>query len=725
MAGRRRAGLNRAADGRTGGSLAVRDEYFRYLDHFGPVLTVAQYAREPGRQHAIALRHDVDHDLDFALELGWWEQRRGVTSTYYLLHTAEYWHDPELVQKCLQLADFGHEIGLHVNTLARWVDGRADDVAADLKATLERLRAAGIAVRTVSAHGDPLCYRRQFINYWAFAELRPADPAAAESGRNAEGVPAPNGRFRIDYPASQLLRRDDGAEFPFWSVSMAALGLEHEAMHVPGDGYFSDSGGSWSRSPDPLELDLSRGRHQVLMHPEHWRGPQRLYFFLSLPRSGSTWLSGRLAAATPLESRHEFLLNHRYADGALRAEKRTLTDLPQLLAAPERVRGLLLEGRNWIEDQGRDYAEANVYLHHFPQLLKELFPDAQLVQLHRDPRDVVRSLMDRDWYDTPEDARHPPVAVSGWDALDQFERVCAFVRDAGERLASLCSARLALAEAARDDAALAAALGALGIPWYPRLAAARPAAARNESTRREFPEYADWGATRQAQFEQHCGALRGRLGYGSAVAAAPVEPAAAAPAVARSELLCNIDYHAAPARSPLALLRRAAAGCFAAGTALVARFRRARVFDYRLLPPGSTRLLRVGATRCRVRATPEALQALPDPGANSNLVLGGGRWHTLPPGAGWPAGIGHWYRGSAEFAMDGEAKLSLFCLMYDAAGKMFEQRHLANFDAEFPARRFSFRTRPATARFAVALHQRAAEARPYRVLRLRLERIAP
>ena len=35
----------------------------------------------------IALRHDVDHDLELALEMAHHEWRLGFKATYYLLHT--------------------------------------------------------------------------------------------------------------------------------------------------------------------------------------------------------------------------------------------------------------------------------------------------------------------------------------------------------------------------------------------------------------------------------------------------------------------------------------------------------------------------------------------------------------------------------------------------------------------------------------------------------------
>ncbi|MGH8614233.1 MAG: hypothetical protein ACREYF_19945, partial [Gammaproteobacteria bacterium] len=103
--------------------MSISDEYFRYLAHFGSVVTIRDMAARPELADVIALRHDVDHDLDIALEMGYWEHRRGVTASYYLLDTAPYWNAADFLDKCRQLAGFGHEVGLHLNGLCKWVRG--------------------------------------------------------------------------------------------------------------------------------------------------------------------------------------------------------------------------------------------------------------------------------------------------------------------------------------------------------------------------------------------------------------------------------------------------------------------------------------------------------------------------------------------------------------------------------------------------------------------------
>jgi hypothetical protein len=133
--------------------------------------------------------------------MAYWEHARGVCSTYYLLHTAAYWTQERFVEKCLQLQDFGHEVGLHTNLLTEWLAGQIDDVAGRLSDLLTPLRAAGVKITGLAGQGDRACYEQQFINYWPFHELRPADPATSQTGLCAEGIPAQEDRYRITYPA--------------------------------------------------------------------------------------------------------------------------------------------------------------------------------------------------------------------------------------------------------------------------------------------------------------------------------------------------------------------------------------------------------------------------------------------------------------------------------------------------------------------------------------------
>ena len=67
----------------------------------------------------------------------------------------------------------------------------------------------------------------------------------------------------------------------------------------------------------------------------------------------------------------------------------------------------MIEAWEEFEASRSDVAEVNIYLANFLVQLRTVFPEATFVHLSRDPVKVVNSLLNRNWYDTPEDQRHP------------------------------------------------------------------------------------------------------------------------------------------------------------------------------------------------------------------------------------------------------------------------------------------------------------------------------
>jgi hypothetical protein len=674
--------------------MGIAEDYLRYLDHFGATTTVHELWQASEGASQIALRHDLDHDLDLALEMAFWEHDRGFRASYYLLHTAPYWDDPRLAEKVLQLQDFGHEVGLHVNVLTEWFTGKIDYVTARMVEVIDELRGAGVEVNGISTHGDSACYTYGFANHWCFTELRPADPITSESGCSAEGVPVDDPRFQLAYPADDRLRREDGTEMPLWTTSMADLGLHYNAVHVPHDRYFTDSGGTWKRSHDPLCASLGRGRHQILIHPVYWRAQrQRLYFFLSTARAGSRWLTHLLQEATPLMAKHEFSLNHRYSNGEWVPEKRTAKGFAHLVEKPEECRELLAEARAYIEDLEQDYAEANVYLVHLLSQLLELFPDATLVHLHREPREVVRSLLNRDWYDTPEDDSHPRLNVHDWDQLSQLEKACWYVRKANEDLLELDLPKLAFQQMTTDITYLREVLRRLGIPFYPRLAT-RFEQPINTTSSAHVAAYECWSPSDRAIFDRICDPTRRELGY--------LGP--------RDKGFLRALIRKPFTRSRYPSPRPHSSHDFEAST----------LFDTGTVPVSS-----YTAHACVLSPLDTGLQISGSSDRHAHLLLGAGQWHRADPNAGWTADFNAYFRGFVQLGSHSAGRASLFCLMYDRQGVLLARRSLATLHPA-DTTPFSFATRPHALRFNLALYLPRAEVPPTVTLRRAfLERLDP
>ena len=262
--------------------MSISEKYIGYLDHFGETVTIRELWENPETAGLCGLRHDVDHDLELALEMAHLEYQKGFRSTYFILPETDYWlNDSKLIEKCLQLQDYGHEVGLHVNSLVEWVAGETDDIQRSLSIQLAKLRDGGIDVRGIAAHGDKRCYLENVSNYWCFEELRPKNPFVNEDGRTAEGPYEMDMTPRLRYPKSDRVLRHDGSIFKLWTIPLSSNNLDYHAWHVGTEAYFTDSGGRWQRSVDPLSILRTTDRWQVLMHPEHWRGSKRAMFFSS------------------------------------------------------------------------------------------------------------------------------------------------------------------------------------------------------------------------------------------------------------------------------------------------------------------------------------------------------------------------------------------------------------------------------------------------------------
>ena len=184
---------------------------------------------------AIALRHDIDHNLDHALLFAEWEHERGYRATYFVLHTAWYYAEPDLEDKLLRLVELGHEVGLHHDAVAEAyrqghhnaVDGSVLPIgnttaAAEIvREELARLRGFGLDIVGMSAHGTELWKQAGVTNAFLWA---------------------------------------DG-----WLPS--DFGLQYEAYHLHRKAhYISDNRGGWS---SPLTMGDDKQVH-VLSHPCHW-----------------------------------------------------------------------------------------------------------------------------------------------------------------------------------------------------------------------------------------------------------------------------------------------------------------------------------------------------------------------------------------------------------------------------------------------------------------------
>lgn len=166
----------------------------------------------------IAVRHDVDDDLQRALAFARWEHERGFVSSYFLLPTAEYWKKrAATIDVAVQIEQLGHEVGLH-NDVYHY-DPDPDRALQTIAHQCSEMRNWGIDVVGCADHGS--------------------------------GEP-----FNVD------LWREHGRR-P-WEIGL--LYEAYELQRAIGVTYISDSGARWSSPLERAEGKLT----VVLVHPQHW-----------------------------------------------------------------------------------------------------------------------------------------------------------------------------------------------------------------------------------------------------------------------------------------------------------------------------------------------------------------------------------------------------------------------------------------------------------------------
>lgn len=210
----------------------------------------------------IGLRHDVDNDLNKALEFSRTESDLGFRSTYYILHTAPYYvvstsnmaiHSATILPILDIMQNVRHlEIGWHNDLVTLQAVYNIDPVAF-LKNELTWLRANGINIYGSASHGSPYCYTYKYLNYYFFEEC--TYPVVGQFVNN------------VNLTIS-------GKNVPMKKGKFSDFNLEYEAYFLNNNKYFSDAsitnGTRWNIGMLNLEQLQPGDRVIILLHPIHW-----------------------------------------------------------------------------------------------------------------------------------------------------------------------------------------------------------------------------------------------------------------------------------------------------------------------------------------------------------------------------------------------------------------------------------------------------------------------
>ena len=214
------------------------------------MVTFKEYLGLLHQPHKVCIiRHDVDHSLQHALHFATIEAHLGFRSTYFLLHSANYFdYSPLFAQRVKELAGLA-DIGFHNDAISTWLrGGKTEDLKTIVQRPVDFLRDLGVEVLGTASHGSSECYEYHFINYQLWRECQKED--------------------RLQHP----------------KFFLGDFGFEYEAYFLPRALYLSDSGGVWQGAKvHAFESELDRdfalekevdqftqGAFQILIHPIWW-----------------------------------------------------------------------------------------------------------------------------------------------------------------------------------------------------------------------------------------------------------------------------------------------------------------------------------------------------------------------------------------------------------------------------------------------------------------------
>jgi hypothetical protein len=240
------------------------DNFLKYLstsDHFMIVQQKDLEKTTSTDKVIISLRHDVDDNINSAIKFAYLENKYGIKSTYFILHTATYYgitnrdyfkRNDDVLYFIKKIQEYGHEIGWH-NDLVTLQIMYGLDPREFLKNELAWLRENGILIYGTTSHGSGFCDIYHYINSYFWDDVI----------GNSEGK-----YYNFEYIKKGF------TTFKIEKDSLKNYNLEYEGLLMHSDYFFADcdwpGGKRWHMGMVNLDTIKPGKKVIILLHPQHW-----------------------------------------------------------------------------------------------------------------------------------------------------------------------------------------------------------------------------------------------------------------------------------------------------------------------------------------------------------------------------------------------------------------------------------------------------------------------
>jgi hypothetical protein len=242
-------------------NLLTYENFLNYLsssDHF-VIVPLKDFEKTISQDKVVlSLRYDMDENIDAALKFAYREKKFGIHSTYFVLHTAEYYgkttrgsfiRNDNVVDFLKKMQDsFEEEIGFH-NDLVTLQVVYGIPSREFLRDELDFLRNNGINIVGTTYHGSQFCYIYKYYNAYFWKEY-------PDNGWNYEYVPIRSNNVTIE------------------KDSLSNYDLKYEGGLLKTDYFFTDvdykKGKRWNMNMVNFDTIRPGNKIIVLLHPALW-----------------------------------------------------------------------------------------------------------------------------------------------------------------------------------------------------------------------------------------------------------------------------------------------------------------------------------------------------------------------------------------------------------------------------------------------------------------------